>query len=119
MACVLPSALARAEPPVLSLDRECSLSLYLGKVPCGNPSEDTILFRPTTGEEHVDVAKISQAIAPLIDVRLQDGTHIFESSGEVATRKARKPDEIIIFAVDCSMRYVSLVSRIRFPTSAS
>ncbi len=61
------------------------------------------IFRPTRGgEETVDVAIITQLIAPLLQQREEDGTYIFDSFGEAYERKARRPDELIMFCVDCS-----------------
>ena len=33
----------------------------------------TILFRPLFGEEHVDIAIVTQVIAPILEGRIKDG----------------------------------------------
>ena len=40
LAVIAPSDLARTKSPMLSLDKECFLSVYLGKVPCGDPTKE-------------------------------------------------------------------------------
>ena len=40
LAVVAPSDLARTKSPMLSLDKEAYLSVYLGKVPCGDPTKE-------------------------------------------------------------------------------
>jgi len=60
------------------------------------------MFRPAYGEEHVDIAIITQLIAPLLEDRVKDGTDIFDSFGGGSKRKETKADEIVMFCVDCS-----------------
>jgi len=60
------------------------------------------MFRPAYGEEHVDIAIITQLIAPILEDRVKDGTDVFDSFGGGPKRKETKPDEIIMFCVDCS-----------------
>lgn len=60
------------------------------------------MFRPANGEEHVDIAIITQLIAPILEERAKDGTDVFDSFGGGSKRKETKPDEIIMFCVDCS-----------------
>lgn len=60
------------------------------------------MFRPACGEEHVDIAIITQLIAPILEDRVKDGTDVFDSFCGGSKRKQIKPDEIIMFCVDCS-----------------
>jgi hypothetical protein len=60
------------------------------------------MFRPACGEEHVDIAIITQLIASILEDRVKDGTDVFDSFGGGSKRKQTKPDEILIFCVDCS-----------------
>jgi hypothetical protein len=50
----------------------------------------------------VDVAIITQLLAPILQKREADGTAIFDLFGTSQKRKAGTPDEIIVFCVDCS-----------------
>lgn len=61
------------------------------------------VFRPTKGkEENVDVAIITQIIAPILKARENEKCAIFDLCGGALKRKERTPDEILIFCVDCS-----------------
>lgn len=60
------------------------------------------MFRPAQGDESVDVAIITQIIAPSLRLRAEDGTYVFDCYGGASKRKERQPEEIIVFCVDCS-----------------
>ena len=60
------------------------------------------MFRPAHGEDHVDIAIITQLIAPILEARVIDGTDVFDLFGGGSKRKETTPDEIIMFCVDCS-----------------
>lgn len=61
------------------------------------------IFRPTKAEEEdVDVAIITQIIAPILKARENEKCVIFDSCGGALKRKERTPDEILIFCIDCS-----------------
>ncbi|ORX96291.1 hypothetical protein BCR34DRAFT_619726 [Clohesyomyces aquaticus] len=98
-----PSTLPSAEPPVLTLDRNGLLAVYVGRQACGEAGRDINLFRPTSAnvEESVDVSIITQLIIPILERRQADGTAVFEAFGD-QHRRLRDPDEIIMLAVDCS-----------------
>ncbi|KAF2463700.1 uncharacterized protein BDR25DRAFT_245013 [Lindgomyces ingoldianus] len=98
-----PSTLPSAEPPVLTLDRQGLLAVYVGRQACGEAGRDINMFRPTstTEEESVDVSIITQLIVPILNRRQADGTAVFEAFGD-QHRRLRDPDEIIMLAVDCS-----------------
>ena len=58
-----PSALASAEAPVLTLDRDGLLAVYVGRAACAEPGKDITIFRPASGgEENVDVSIITQLL---------------------------------------------------------
>ena len=102
-----PAALASASAPVLTLDREGSLAVYVGRAGCGaEPGRDILMFRPTSGseEEGVDVSIITQLLEPILAQRTADGTIVFEAYGD-HHRKMIAPDEITMLCVDlsCSM----------------
>lgn len=45
---------------------------------------------------------VTQNIAPILQQRSDDGTWIFDSFGGVKKQREGKPDELIMFCVDCS-----------------
>lgn len=99
-----PGKLASASPPALTLDRDGSLAVYIGRAGCGaGPDKDILLFRPTSTREEdaADVAIITQLLEPILTERTADGTIVFESYGHLH-RKTVAPDEIIMFCVDSS-----------------
>ncbi|KAH7087509.1 hypothetical protein FB567DRAFT_346883 [Paraphoma chrysanthemicola] len=100
---IAPSALPSATPPVLTLDREGSLAVYIGRKGCGGPGDDILMFRPTTNreEDSVDVSVVTQVLEPILARRRADGTAVFEAYGD-QHRKVTAPDEIIMLCVDLS-----------------
>ena len=98
-----PSALPSATPPVLTLDREGSLAVYIGRADCAEPGRDILLFRPTSAkeEEGVDVSIITQLLEPILAQRTADGTALFEAFGD-QHRKMVAPDEIAVVCIDLS-----------------
>lgn len=98
-----PSGLPSATPPVLTLDREGSLAVYIGRAGCGGAGDDILMFRPTSAneEEGVDVSIITQMLEPILTQRKADGTSIFEAYGD-QHRKVVAPDEIAIICIDLS-----------------
>lgn len=107
-----PSALPSATPPVLTLDREGSLAVYIGRAACAEAGRDILLFRPTSSREEdgVDVSIITQLLEPILAQRKADGTVIFEAYGD-QHRKLVAPDEIAVICVDLSR---SMLSRCGF-----
>lgn len=103
---VPPSRLVSATPPVLTLDREGSLAVYVGRAACGEAGRDILMFRPLSSheEEAVDVSIITELLQPILTERMADGTIIFEAYGD-HHQKTVAPDEVTIFCVDlsCSM----------------
>jgi hypothetical protein len=62
------------------------------------------MFRPTRGgDETVDVAIITQLLAPILEQREADGTSVFDLFGGPNKRKSGAPDEILMFCLDCSV----------------
>lgn len=63
-----PSALPSATAPVLTLDRDGSLAVYIGRASCAEAGKDILLFRPTSSEEEegVDVSVITQSFEPIL-----------------------------------------------------
>jgi len=98
-----PSALSSAEAPVLTLDREGFLAVYVGRAPCAQPGKDISIFHPTRGgEETIDVAVVTQLLVPILEEREAEGTAIFDAFGDGFQRKFKAPDEIIMVCIDCS-----------------
>ncbi|KAF3931222.1 hypothetical protein ABW19_dt0209355 [Dactylella cylindrospora] len=103
LAVTVPADLHRAEAPCLSLDEDGDLSTYIGRPPCAGPGEDYQILISTTGrEENIDVAKMTQALEPILEARKKDGTIIFEATGSVVSKKQTDPSELIMFVVDRS-----------------
>jgi hypothetical protein len=98
---VPPSDLASASAPVLTLDRDGFLAVYVGREGCGSAGRDILMFRPLSGEEAVDVAVITQLLVPILARRNADGTAVFEAYGS-HHRQVREPDEAVVVCVDLS-----------------
>jgi hypothetical protein len=99
---VAPAELTSATAPVLTLDREGSLAVYVGREACGAPGRDILMFRPTTDEdEGVDVSIITGLLEPILVERTADGTIVFEAYVS-HHRKVVAPDEITMICVDLS-----------------
>jgi hypothetical protein len=98
-----PSALPSATAPVLTLDREGSLAVYIGRADCAEAGRDILIFRPTSAreEENVDVSIVTQVLEPILTQRKADGTAIFEAYGD-QHRKLVAPDEIAVICIDLS-----------------
>jgi hypothetical protein len=87
-----PSELSSAYPPVLTLDREGSLAVYISCASCGSAlSRDILLFRPTstTEEEGVDVSIITQLLEPILSQRTADGTVFLRGLRRSASQAGR------------------------------
>lgn len=101
---ILPSALPSATAPVLTLDRDGSLLVFIGRAGSGaEPGKDILFFRPTKSreEEGVDVSIITQLLEPILDRRKADGTAVFEAYGDQHS-KLVTPDEVAVICVDLS-----------------
>lgn len=99
---VPPANLPSADAPVLTLDRNGNLAVYVGRAGCAEPGKDITIFRPTSsGEENVDVSIITQLLVPILEQRQSDGTAIFDSFGN-GIRQFKAPDEVLVVVVDCS-----------------
>lgn len=100
---VHPTSLKSAKAPVLTLDRDGYLCVYVGRAACAPPDRDISIFRPVHGsEEAIDVNIVAQLVEPVLRLREHDGTIIFELlSGSLRSENA-KPTELLMFCVDCS-----------------
>jgi hypothetical protein len=98
---VPPSHLASASAPVLTLDRDGFLAVYIGREGCGSAGRDILMFRPLSGEEAIDVSVITQLLVPILARRNADGTAVFEAYGS-HHRQVREPDEAVVVCVDLS-----------------
>lgn len=99
---VPPADLPSASPPVLTLDREGFLAVYVGREGCsGAPGRDILMFKPLVGEEAVDVSIITQLLVPILERRKTNGTAIFEAYGS-HHRQIKNPDEAVVLCVDLS-----------------
>ncbi|CAK3843880.1 bifunctional E2 E3 enzyme [Lecanosticta acicola] len=103
-----PSQSVSAASPCLTFDRNGHVAVYTGQTPCSDPGKSSQIFRPKHGEETIDVAVVEQLLAPIIQTYESDGTTVFTAGG-AAVRRQQAPDEIVMFAVDCS-------SSMRVPT---
>ncbi|KAF2996796.1 hypothetical protein E8E13_000636 [Curvularia kusanoi] len=99
---ITPSDLPSASAPVLTLDRDGFLAVYVGREGCGGVAgRDILMFRPLSGEEAVDVSIITQLSVPILARRNADGTAIFEAYG-AHHRQVKEPDEAVVVCVDLS-----------------
>ncbi|KAI4936692.1 hypothetical protein J4E86_011309 [Alternaria arbusti] len=99
-----PASLASASAPVLTLDRNGFLAVYVGRAACAEAGRDILMFRPRSvyeEEEAVDVSIITQLLEPILTQRRADGTIVFEAYGD-QHRKLTTPDEITMICVDLS-----------------
>lgn len=99
---VRPSLLSSVAPEHLTFDSQGHLAVYTGKAGCAAPGRDTILFRPMHGEETPNLGQVEQLLAPILETYEQDGTNVFDVLGSSKARALEQPDEIVMFAVDCS-----------------
>ncbi|KAH0390529.1 hypothetical protein KCU89_g15495, partial [Aureobasidium melanogenum] len=102
LSAVRPSLLSSVAPEHLTFDSEGHLAVYTGKAGCAGPGEDTVLFRPLHGEETPNLGQVEQQLAPILRSFEEDGTDVFDVLGSSQTRALDEPDEIVMFAVDCS-----------------
>ncbi len=98
---VPPAELPSSSPPVLTLDRQGFLSVYVGREACGVAGRDILMFRPLFKEEAVDVSVITQLLVPVLARRSANGTAIFEAYGSYH-RQITHPDEAVVVCVDLS-----------------
>ncbi|CAN9388920.1 unnamed protein product [Alternaria sp. RS040] len=98
-----PARLASASVPVLTLDRDGFLAVYVGRAGCAEAGRDILMFRPASmsEEEAVDVSIITQLLEPILAQRKADGSIVFEAYGD-SHRKLTAPDEITMICVDLS-----------------
>ncbi|KAG9697826.1 hypothetical protein KCU95_g3327, partial [Aureobasidium melanogenum] len=99
---IRPSFLSSVAPEHLTFDSEGHLAVYTGKAGCAGPGEDTVIFRPLHGEETPNTGQVEQQLAPILETYEQDGTSVFDVLGSSKARALEQPDEIVVFAVDCS-----------------
>jgi uncharacterized protein YegL len=99
---IRPSLLSSVAPPHLTFDSEGHVAVYTGKAGCAAPGQDTVIFRPMHGEETPNTGQVEQRLAPILQIYEQDGTNVFDVLGSSQTRALAEPDEIVMFAVDCS-----------------
>jgi ubiquitin-protein ligase/Mg-chelatase subunit ChlD len=98
-----PTSLKSAKAPVLTLDRDGYLCVYVGRAACAPPDRDISIFRPVHGsEEAIDVNIVAQLVEPVLRLREHDGTIIFELLSESLRSENAKPTELLMFCVDCS-----------------
>lgn len=98
-----PGNLATAVAPALTFDRDGLVAVYTGRAPCAEAGRDMTLFRPLVGETVIDVAIITQLIAPILAGYDADGTSVFDASGDVLSRRLEEPEEALLFCIDTSM----------------
>jgi hypothetical protein len=102
LAVVPPVDLRKSSAPVLTLDEEGLLAVYLERAACAPPDCDFTIFQPTRDGEHtVDVSEVTQKLVPILRKREKDGTDIFDAFGE-QRRQLMPPKEVIMICVDCS-----------------
>jgi uncharacterized protein YegL len=99
---IRPSLLSSVAPEHCTFDEDGHVAVYTGKAGCAAPGEDTVIFRPMHGEETPNTGQIEQRLAPILQIYEQDGTNVFDVLGSSQTRALAEPDEIVMFAVDCS-----------------
>lgn len=99
---VRPSLLSSVAPEHLTFDAEGHVAVYTGKAGCAAPGQDTVIFRPSHGEQTPNLGQVEQQLAPILRIYEQDSTDVFDVLGSSETRALDEPDEIVVFAVDCS-----------------
>jgi uncharacterized protein YegL len=99
---IRPSLLSSVAPEHLTFDAEGNVAVYTGKAGCAAPGEDTVIFRPLHGEQTPNTGQLEQQLAPILRAYEEDGTNVFDVLGNSQTRALDEPDEIVVFAVDCS-----------------
>ncbi|KAK6001276.1 hypothetical protein QM012_002607 [Aureobasidium pullulans] len=114
---VRPSLLSSVAPEHLTFDSEGHVAVYTGKAGCAGPGEDTIVLRPLHGEETPNLGQVEQQLAPILQSFEQDGTNVFDVLGSSKTRALDEPDEIVVFAVDCSASMSSSTDLMGIDTS--
>ena len=98
-----PTSLKSANAPVLTLDRDGYLCVYVGRAACAAPDRDISIFRLVHGTpEAVDVNIVAQLVEPVLRLREHDGTTILELLSESLRSGNAKPTELLMFCVDCS-----------------
>jgi hypothetical protein len=103
MTVIHPISLKSASAPVLTLDRDGQLCVYVGRAACAAPDRDISIFRPVNGtEEAIDVNIVVQLIDPVVRAREQDGTAVFDLLSKSLRSENAKPTELLMFCVDCS-----------------
>jgi ubiquitin-protein ligase len=103
MTVIHPTSLKSASAPVLTLDRDGQLCVYVGRAACAAPDRDISIFRPVNGtEEAIDVNIVAQLIDPIVRAREQDGTAVFDLFSKSLRSENAKPTELLMFCVDCS-----------------
>lgn len=107
-----PSQLASAVAPCLTFDRNALLAVYNGPQASSQPGDESGIFRPKHGNEAMDATVVEQLIAPILSRYEADGTSVFDMLGGSTVRRLQAPDEIVMFAVDCSS---SMRSKTDFP----
>ncbi|KAI4854045.1 hypothetical protein E4T44_00446 [Aureobasidium sp. EXF-8845] len=99
---IRPSLLSSVAAEHLTFGSDGDVAVYTGKAGCAAPGEDTVIFRPLHGEETPNTGQVEQQLAPILRAYEQDGTDVFDVLGSSETRALDEPDEIVVFAVDCS-----------------
>lgn len=102
LAVAQPSALASVVAPALTFDSDGHVAVYTGRQACASPGEDLTIFRPHHGSETPDMAVVEQKLAPILLRYKSDRTEVFDVIGTPEGRRLESPDEILMFAVDCS-----------------
>jgi uncharacterized protein YegL len=99
---IRPSLLSSVAPEHLTFDSKGHVAVYTGKAGCAPPGRDTVIFRPMHGEYTPNIGQLEQLLAPFLQTYEQDDTNVFDVLGSAHTRALAEPDEIVVFAVDCS-----------------
>jgi hypothetical protein len=99
---IRPSLLSSVAAEHLTFDSEGHVAVYTGKAGCAAPGQDTVIFRPLHGETTPNTGQVEQLLTPILQKYEQDGTNVFDVLGNSQTRALAEPDEIVMFAVDCS-----------------
>ncbi|KAG9665122.1 hypothetical protein KCU95_g2581, partial [Aureobasidium melanogenum] len=115
---IRPSLLSSVAPEHLTFDSQGHVAVYTGKAGCAAPGRDTVIFRPLHGEETPNIGQVEQLLAPILETYEQDGTNVFDVLGSSKTRALEQPDEIVMFAVDCSASMSSATDLLGIDTSA-
>ena len=100
---VLPIALPSFSAPVLTINRDVNLSVFIGRAKCASPGEHVNVFCPTSGEDsHIDAAELTKAQESRPKEYEGIALETFTSLGHGRMPEQTVPKELLMLCIDCS-----------------